>query len=589
MKSASCGQYICCLSHILILFGLAAAQSLQGQNRPVDRAVENWKQLLGVDNAPETSSFEDRREEEDQDAPDTTPLGLDVVSIHLLSNQEKATMSPDSSGEAIVIDPEIPAPETLRSLIEPFIGKPASMALFADLGKEIVSAWRDSDYPLVDVYFPEQNITEGKIQIVVREALLGEKAVNGAVFSKESYLLEQTRVESGGRINARILEADIDWLNENPSRHVNLVYERGDEDGTTDVVLEVDEDKQLKAYAGFANTGLSQTGENEFSFGFSVGNPFEQEQAIGYNFTTDQDWEYLYAHSIFYQAFLPWRHTFGILGAYVESTAQGLAPLGIEGVSQQWTGQYRIPLGRPDFNRRWQHYFSFAFDYKSTDSDLLFGGSGFFGTEVAIGQFRGGYEFSVPDKLGYTRVAAELVYSPGNLYGSNNDLSFDTARMGSTSDYFYGYAELDRIFSLPGGFRLVVDARAQATGDRLVSTELILGGGYNTVRGFDESIIQGDSGVLGSVELVTPDLPVCRKYDGKWTGIAFYDFGAFSISNPIVSESSPSLQSVGLGLNLSMGERGYARAAYGWALEHHGVDPAFVTDGKFHFGLTITY
>lgn len=589
MTSFIHGVGLCRLMRTLVLLGIVGMQTLHAQNRPLDRAVETWKKVVGVEEVSDDSSLIDDRREDDQPVADSTPLGIDINAVHLISDQSMASMSPGFGSEVIVIDPEIPAPDGLREIIEPFIGKPASMALLGDLGKEIVGAWRDSDYPLVDVYFPEQNITGGKVQIVVREALLGEKTAEGFVFSREDYLLGQLRVESGDRVNARVVEADIDWLNENPSRGVNLIYERGDEDGTTDIVLDVDEGRRLKGYAGFANTGISQTGENEFSIGASYGNAFQKEQIFGYNFTTDEDWEFLYAHSIFYQAFLPWRHTFGILGAYVESSSRVPGTVGVDGVSQQWSGQYRIPLQRPESLRAMRHYITFAFDYKTTDTDLLFGGSSFFGTEVAIGQFRGGYEFSIPDKLGFTRVSAELVVSPGNMYGGNDDVSFATSRPGSTADYVYGYAEIDRIFNLPNGFRLAFDAKLQATNDRLVSTEQLLAGGYNTVRGFDESIIQGDSGVVGSVELLSPEFDTGGPLNGMLTALAFYDYAAFEISDPIPGETSPSLQSAGLGLKLSLGELGYARASYGWALDAAGVDPAFIDDGKFHFGMTILY
>ncbi len=53
-------------------------------------------------------------------------------------------------------------PADLTATLEPFLGKPLSMALLADLAKALIEAWRDQDFPIVDVYFPEQNITGGR-------------------------------------------------------------------------------------------------------------------------------------------------------------------------------------------------------------------------------------------------------------------------------------------------------------------------------------------------------------------------------------------------------------------------------------------
>jgi hypothetical protein len=86
-------------------------------------------------------------------------------------------------------------------------------------------------------------------------------------------------VQPGDRINRRVVQADLDWLNENPVRQVNVIYQRGEEDGTSDIVIDTIEEKALTAYAGFANTGLDLTGEEEWSFGFNLANPWRREHA----------------------------------------------------------------------------------------------------------------------------------------------------------------------------------------------------------------------------------------------------------------------------------------------------------------------
>ena len=481
----------------LLLLAGSGERSL-AQNRPLERALDQMREVAGVERA-ETEGAEttDRRESAAADpVADDTPLGVDVRSIHLLSHQDQATMSASPGAEDIVIDGELPAPDGLAELLRPYVGEPMSMALLSEIGKEVVLAWRDSEYPLVDVYFPEQNITGGKLQIVVREAVLGQKEAAGAVISREEHLLSNVRLSSGDRINRRIVESDLDWLSENPLREVTLIYGKGSEDGTSDILLDVKEEKPFTAYTGFANTGLDFTGEEEWSFGYNWYNPFRLEHTLGYNFTTDLEWENLQAHSVFYQAYLPWRHVARIIGAYVTSDSELALPTGTEGLSRQLTGEYRIPLPRPDFNSSWRHSLTFGFDYKSTDTDLIFGGLSFFGTDIEVGQFRALYEATVPDEGGVTRFSGGVVASPGDLFENNDDASFGAARFGSRAEYAYVVAEVERLFRLPGDCTLRIDVRGQATDDRLTATEEILGGGYSTVRGFDESVARGDSGLI---------------------------------------------------------------------------------------------
>ncbi|HQW28884.1 MAG TPA: ShlB/FhaC/HecB family hemolysin secretion/activation protein [Verrucomicrobiales bacterium] len=560
----------------------------------VESAEASRRQILGEEGKRKAEQTDERDDAEAAtSSADDTPLGVDVKSLHLIADQDAVSMDADPGRVPVVIAEALPAPSTLSAALEVYIGRPLSMKLLAEIQRDVVMAWRESDYPLVDVYFPEQNITGGKLQIVVKEAVLGEKKVEGEGISKVPYLLEQMRIERGDRISRRRVESDLDWLNENPVRQVDLIYQRGTVDGTSDIVLNVTEEKAFTAYTGFANTGIEETGEEEWSFGFNWANPFDQEQMIGYHFATDLEWDNLQAHSLFYQAFLPWRHTLRVIGAYVTSNSDAVSLLNVEGLSQQLTAEYRIPLMRPRFNRRWRHYLTFAFDYKSTNTDLLFGGVGFFGSTVSVGQFRGVYEAAVPDKWGYTRFSAGVVVSPGDIFDSNDDVNFAIARPGSFAAYSYSFAEVERLFRLPEDFSLRLKMTAQAAGDRLTSTEQMLAGGYSSVRGFDESLIRGDSGLVTTVEFISPDFSVCQKrgssIDDTWNALVFYDAAALDITDALPGELSPSLQSAGLGLNCRFGDRGFARASYGWALDTYGVTQADPAEGKFHFGVTLTY
>ncbi|MEZ5434431.1 MAG: hypothetical protein R3F31_25355 [Verrucomicrobiales bacterium] len=96
---------------------------------------------------------------------------------------------------------------------------------------------------------------------MVREAVLGEVRTEGVRHASPEYLKKQIRIAAGERINRKVVEADLDWLNENPARRVDLIYARGEADGTSDIILKTDEQKPVNFYTGFANTGLDLTGE----------------------------------------------------------------------------------------------------------------------------------------------------------------------------------------------------------------------------------------------------------------------------------------------------------------------------------------
>jgi hemolysin activation/secretion protein len=574
----------------VVLFSLPNAEA---QRRPLDGSADLRRELLDEDRFRDEVGVSDAREDEPENFGDPTPLGVDLKALVVLPHQDAATLDASVGAEPILIDAEVPAPEGLRAALEPFLGRPLSLALLGELQRDVVLAWRDSEYPLVDVYFPEQNVTGGKVQLVVREAVMGVKKVEGAKVSREEYLLGQLGIEAGDRVNRSEVESDLDWLNENPIRQVNLIYQRGASDGTTDIQLDVHEKKQLSAYTSYGNTGVELTGEEEWAFGFYYANPFQTEQGFGYNYGTDQNWESLEAHSAFYQGFLPWQHTVRLIGAYVTSASEDPLAVGIDGLSRQLTGEYHIPLPRPRFNRLVRHALTFAFDYKSTNTDLIFGGVNVFSNEIAIGQFRGQYEFALPDPHGYSKFSAGFVGSPGDLYGNNTDVAFDQARVGSDAAYTYFFGEAERLQRLPHDFSLRLKLAGQATSDRLPTPEQFLTGGYTSVRGFDENAVRGDSGILATVELISPDFSVFGTHGvvglpDTWNALLFVDSAALDLSSPVLGETSASLSSVGVGVNGRFGETGFVRASYGWRVSEDEV-PIDGENGKFHFGVTLAY
>ncbi len=210
--------------------------------------------------------------------------------------------------------------------------------------------------------------------------------------------------------------------------------------------------------------------------------------------------------------------------------------MGIGGENLQATIDYVIPLPRLRSFRGLRHEFTAGLDWKSTNTDLIFGGFNAIASSAEIFQFRAAYEAVWKDKLGYQLVSLGSIWSPGNVLNHNDDPSFDALRQGATADYWYGYAEIERGIKLPVEWNIVVRGRGHLTDDRLLSTEQILAGGYLTVRGFDENFTRGDSGAILNVELVSPTFSLIGRVNPKcrdeWNALFFYDGAALDNSDP---------------------------------------------------------
>ena len=570
---------------------------------------------------------------------DATPLGVDISVIRIIDHQDKADLNSEFSiRDAVMTEGDFLFPGGLLAELESlYVGQPISLELLDGVIRFIIEAYRETDYPLVDVYLPEQDITEGKLQVVVREALLGEVKVEGAEYSRPRYLVRQVRIEPGERLNTWVLEQDIDWMNTNPGRRVDIIYERGEEDGTSDIILQTTEVKPYSTFVSFGNTGVKATGENEFTVGYRNTNVLGTEQSISYNFSGDNRFNNLHSHVMVYETPLPWRHRFEMIGAYVTSQVPGAGnnPLDVEGESIIGTFNYKIPLTK--LNRKHVHNANISVDYKSTNSDILFGGTNFFASQGVVLQGRLGYEITIKDRdlpgyderrqrrLGrmdredrgirdtgagesedgeaepellppsrsFTSYSFGLVGSPGNLVAGNSTADYDSLRDKSVPYYWYVNAGIQRLQQLPEDWNLLLNLDSQLTNERLIATEQIRAGGYRTVRGFDESLIRGDYGFQFSAEVSSPYVPVldrwCDQIDDQANVYLFYD-NAFLFSNELPGEGnlSQSLQSLGFGIKYRAGTTFQLRLTYGVPIYYRGLLASPEND-KLHFGVTTTF
>jgi hemolysin activation/secretion protein len=87
------------------------------------------------------------------------------------------------------------------------------------------------------------------------------------------------------------------------------------------------------------------------------------------------------------------------------------------------------------------------------------------------------------------------------------------------------------------------------TGQPLVNSEQLAGGGLATVRGYLEAETIGDNGIFGSFELRTPQLARWTKSEGNdWRAYVFAEGGVLTIQDALPAQASSfTLASVGLG------------------------------------------
>ena len=527
-------------------------------------------------------------------APDRDAVLVDALKgIVFIDSADKLDPTGRSSEQGIVIDGDLDLldPTNFQQRFEEFLQQPITLNLLDKITREVVRYYRDHDRPVVDALAPEgQDITEGVLQIAVVLGKRGELRVEGAKHFSEEKLASTVRLKMSETITQLELEEDIIWLNNNPFRTVNVLFERGQEFGQTDLVLDVEDRFPFRVYGGVEDTGTELTGKRRWLSGFNWGNAFGLDHQLNYQYTSSFDSNVLNAHSFNYVAPLSWRHTAILFGAYSKSDPDPTTGgLNLDGENYQLGFRYNIPLTK---YKKLNHEVAFGYDFKRSNHNLDFGGISVFNTFTNISQFLLSYNGSVQDKYGATSFSSTVNISPGDMMSDNRDVEFAASRSLASADYIYSRFSLNRVTRLPKDFSWVAELQFQVSNKNLLGSEQFGIGGYQTVRAYDAYQAVGDEGIFIKNEIRTSAIALLKKLNidvpkEELQFLWFFDYGSVKNVDLIPNESGTDLMSTGIGLRYSIAPYLTLRADYGWQLK--ALPTTTNESSRLHVGLVLSY
>ncbi|MGF6632882.1 hemolysin activation/secretion protein [Paraburkholderia sp. MM6662-R1] len=394
------------------------------------------------------------------------------------------------------------------------IGRRLTFGWLTQIRRAVVQRYRDAGLPLVDVYVPEQDVSDGVVRIVVATYRLGKVVAKDNRYFSERLLVGEMPLATGQPIREADVLSGLSQLNANPYRTVDAVYAPGTEENTTDVVLQTVDRLPLRVSAGYDNAGVPSLGRDRFFAGINYGNLFGLDQQIGYQATASNDLfggnpqlegrpdkPRFVAHSLSYSAPLPWHDRVEIFGVYAQSTPRLPESYAQSGVSAQLSARYDWLIGS---FKDWQQQIQFGYDFKRSNNDLEFGGFHVFNGKTHIHQFVLVYDATRLDTLGDAHANVTLVLSRGHLDADNNEANFNAARFGATPRYAYVQLSAQRDVRVVAGFSLSARATVQLTPNTLLPSEELGLGGDTSVRGYEPYAVLGDRGWNVQAELRTP-------------------------------------------------------------------------------------
>lgn len=457
------------------------------------------------------------------------------------------------------------------------IGHPLTFARLAEIRRAIIERFRGAGLPLVDVYVPEQDVSDGIVRIAVTEFHLGKVSARGNRYFSQAQLLREMPLQSGAPIHESDVLSGLTLLNGNPYRQVDVVYAPGEAPNSTDVILQTQDRLPLRVTAGYDNAGVAELGRDRFFAGIDYGNLFGLDQEISYQYTASNDLftgnppiegrpnrPRLEAHSFNYSAPLPWLDRVELFGVYARSTPRLPDTFNQSGISAQFSFRYDRHL---PFVNGWQQQVQFGYDFKRSNNDLEFNGFQIFNANTHVHQFVVTYDATKSDDFGQTHANVALFASPGHLDGNNTDSTFGTTRNGATARYTYLQLLAERSLTIGAGFMLSARGRFQWSPNTLLPSEEMGLGGDDTVRGYEPYSVQGDRGWNLQTELRSPAIAFFGDDGPALQPFAFVDAGhVWNRLDQVGEVQAGLLSSVGVGVRFQWSRFVTARLTYGQPL-----------------------
>jgi hemolysin activation/secretion protein len=142
-----------------------------------------------------------------------------------------------------------------------------------EVADEVTRYYRTRGLILAQAYVPVQNVVGGAVQIQVLEGVLGRAVAEGQKVYSAQVLQRPFQDLVGKPVTNAAAESALLELNDYPGVSLFGVFQPGQQVGTADMVIKVQEEKRLEASVRADNHGIRETGQNRYRAIGSVNNP----------------------------------------------------------------------------------------------------------------------------------------------------------------------------------------------------------------------------------------------------------------------------------------------------------------------------
>ncbi|WP_165390997.1 ShlB/FhaC/HecB family hemolysin secretion/activation protein [Pseudoduganella lutea] len=477
--------------------------------------------------------------------------------------------------QAVRVEGNTLLPEhTLRELTAGLAGNRHTLAELEALAARVQEAYRNAGYGGVVAYLPEQDISTGNIVIRVVEGKLAAVRVAGnRYFDTANVRAGLPSLREGTTPRVGHVDRDIQLSNDNPAKNVKVTLTAGAQPGDIDADVAVTDTDPLQYLVGYGNTGNRSTGRHRVSVGIQHANLFGRDHVGTLQFqTSPEDPGRVKIFSAGYR--IPLYARAASLDAFVahSSVSNGttITPAG----PLSFTGRGTVVGLRANRNLdrigEYDHHVTLGIDWRDYEDDCSIGDFGPAGCGSAAVDVS-----TVPVSVSYTgqkqgpRLAFGVSAGLSVNTGGSSRATFDAARPGAPRTYAIARAAgfVDRAWTA----RFSVNGRLdmQYSPHALISGERFGIGGANSVRGYAEREMAGDTGFLVRFEAAPAPIDVANGV--RVRPYLFVDHGRIVNHRDLpcrgAGETSCKLTGAGIGVRLGLGRKATASLDIGRALE----------------------
>lgn len=481
-----------------------------------------------------------------------------------------------------------------------------------EVATEVTRYYRGKGMILAQAFVPVQTVQDGVVVIEVLEGRLGRVLPEG----NEMYKTETIERPFQGLVDQPVTQAGIEaallGLTDYPGLVVFGVFQPGQQVGTADMVLKVQEERRFDASIRFDNHGLRETGRRRGRIDLAVNNVTGVADKLRGVFQhTDKPansmfWEVGYERPIFrpgYSVHASYsRNDFDVGGEFERLDIVSDTQTGIVGLKRQIIrSRQRNLAGTLDLARRQAvtdirdrevtrddlTVLSLALDYDSVDTR-------FSGLNAASLVYSHGFN-DVFGSMGDSDSAARKAVPPSRRGGSGRFAE------GSFDKIFGSYSRLQSLRPLADWIwpafwdnkSVLLRAEGQWSDDLLVPLEQYAIGGPNHVRAYQPTEVLFDSAWFVSVEYImnAPGFHDQPAFQNRTWGellqlSLFYDASGGERNDPLVSDIDSEVYSgAGIGLSFNLPRKFSSRFSMAWP-----ISPSeSVNDRKPQFWFDLNY